>query len=134
MLGGIRMNLDTITTQEETENEYHERQKAKWREYDNRPKVKARKKIHNSSLKVKEYKHEYWQKPKVKQRKNELNKEPKNQERNQNHNLFRYYLKSMIKQSYRESIQDIVNSLEGDRRKEEEYSIRLGIEALSHIR
>lgn len=110
MLGiDFTMNIDTISTHEDMENEYHELQKAKWREYNNRPEVKERRKTRSSSLKVKEYMKEYWEKPEVKERKNELNKEPKNKERIRNYDQIRYALKRIIKQSYNESIQEIIH-------------------------
>lgn len=124
------MNIDTIQTQEEIENEYHQAQKIKWKEYNDRPEVKERKKIYNSSLKVKEYKKEYWKRQEVKERKNKLNQEPKNKERNRNYNLFNNTLKRIIKDSYLEPIRNISNGIEADTRPQEELSIRLGMQAL----
>jgi len=126
-----RMNIDTISTQEDYENECHELKKAEWNKYNNLPEVKERKKAYNSSLKVKEYKQEYWQRKEVKKRKNELNQEPKNKERIKNYNLIRNCLKRIIKESYLEPTHDITNDIEPDIPIQEEESIRLGMQALA---
>ena len=79
MLGICKpMNTDTISTQEDYENECHELKKIAWNKYNNLPEVKERKKTYDQSPKAKQYDREYWQRKEVKERKNELNQEPKN--------------------------------------------------------
>ena len=57
--------------------DYHEIQKQKWRDYNNRPEVKRKRKEYRNSSEIKNKLRVYWQRLDVKQRKWELSQTPK---------------------------------------------------------
>lgn len=102
------MDINTIQTYEEIENEYHEKQKAKWREYENRPETKRLRKEYYSKPDTKERLKKYWQDPEVKERKLEQIRTPENKAKKRIYDSIRYVIKREIDQSYKSIVADII--------------------------